>query len=137
MKGSGEFWAAVGEKGQGLSQIVLAHGSLEIGEPKGAGFELLPPPMRVEADSDAAEHPQDPQAIGVAYPATVIIERNVQALVRAILDAPSLAIGPEPRLGREFLGREVSDETDGFVLAPDVLTCHQGDLGGGNRSATR
>jgi len=50
--------------------------------------------------------------------------------VCAILNAPALAVGLEPRLGWQFLQREVGDETDSFVLAPNVLTNHQGGLGG-------
>ena len=110
MKGSGEFWVAVGHEGKGLGQIVFAQGRLEVGEPKRAGLGLPLPPMRVETDGHTAEHPQDPQAIGAAHPAAVVIERHVQALMGAILDAPGLAVGPEPRLGRQFRRREVGDE---------------------------
>lgn len=130
MKGSGEFGVLVGDEGQGLGQVVLAYDDWEVGEPKPAEVGLAPAPMHIETDGHVAEHPQNPQAIGVAYPAAVVVERDVQALVRAVLDAPGLAIGLESGRRRQFLRSEVGDEPDDFVLAPAVLTAHQGDLGG-------
>ena len=130
MKGSREFRAAACNKGESLGQIIFAHGRLEIGEPERTGVGLLLPPMRIKTDRQAAEHPQNPQTIGAAHAAAVVIERDIQALVGAILNAPALAVGLEPRLGWEFLWRKVGDETDRFVFAPHVLTGHQSGLGG-------
>ena len=130
MNGSSQFRTAACNKGECLGQIIFAHGGLEVGEPERTGVGLLLPPMRIETDRQAAEHPQDPQSIGVAHPAAVVIERDIQALMGAILDAPALAVGLEPGLGWEFLRREVGDEADRFIFAPHVLTGHQGGLGG-------
>ena len=32
MKGFSQFWMSVGDKGQSLSEVVLAHGGLEVGK---------------------------------------------------------------------------------------------------------
>jgi hypothetical protein len=50
MKGSGKFWVTAGNKGEGLGQIVFAHGGLEVGEPKRARLGLVRPPMRLKTD---------------------------------------------------------------------------------------
>ena len=120
----------VGNQGEGLGQIVFAQGRLEVSEPERTGVGLLVTPMHIETDRQAAEPSQDPPAIAVAHSAAVVVERDIQTQVGAILDAPALAIGLEPRLGREFLWRAVGDETDRFVFASHVLTAHQGGLGG-------
>jgi hypothetical protein len=66
MKGSGEFWVAVGNEIEGPGQIVLDYGRVEVGQPKGAGIGLEDSPSQVEADDQPAEHPKDPEAIGAA-----------------------------------------------------------------------
>ena len=74
--------------------------------------------MHEETDGQPAQHAQDPQSIGVAHPATVIIERHVQALVGAVFNPPALTVGLEPRRGRAIPRREVGDEATVSSLRP-------------------
>jgi hypothetical protein len=122
MKGFSQFRPLAGDKGHGHGQIIFAHGRLEIGQRLVPGLWMACAPVHEKADHQTAEHAEDPEAIGVAHPATVIIERDVQALVGAVLNAPTLAIGPQPLWGGQFLWREVANEADGLVFASHMLT---------------
>ena len=120
----------LGDKGQRLSQVVFAHGGLEIGKRLVLGLWMACAPVHEEADDQPAEHAQDPQRVGAADPAAVIIEGDIQALMGAIFNAPSLSVGFEPLRSGELRGTQVGDEADGFILASDMLPGQQGDLGG-------
>ena len=74
MKGFSQFGVSVGDKGHGLSEVVLAQGGLEVREGLVLGLWLAYLPVHEEADSQAAEHTQDPQGIGAANPAAILIE---------------------------------------------------------------
>lgn len=52
--------------------------------------------MSEEADSEAAEHPQDPDGIAVAHAAVVFAQRGVQALMQTAFHAPVLTGGVQP-----------------------------------------
>jgi len=68
------------------------------------GFWLMCSPVHEEADDQAAHHAQDPQSVGVADPAPVVIEGDIQALVGAVFNAPALSVGFKPLGGRELVG---------------------------------
>lgn len=122
MKGFSQFRPLAGDKGHGHGQIIFPHGGLEIGERQVLGLWLAYAPVHKEADHQTAEHAQDPEAFGVAHAAAVIIERDVQALVGAVLNAPTLAIGPQPLWGGQLLWGEVGNQADGLVFASNMLT---------------
>src|SRR5438270_11194305 len=94
------------------------------------GLWLLKSPMDEQDDNQAAEHAQNPQGIGAADPAAVVIEGDVQALMSPVFDSPAHAVGFEPELCGKFFGYEVSDEADSFVFASDMLTAQQSNLSG-------
>ena len=94
MKGFSQFGLLLGDKRDSLGPVVFAHGSLEIGKGLLVGLGLVCAPVHEEADGQAAQHPKDPEAGGVADPATVVIERDIQPLMGAALDAPALPVGP-------------------------------------------
>jgi hypothetical protein len=60
------------------------------------GFGVTRAPVHREADDQAAEHAQDPQGVGVADPAAVIIEGHTQALMGAVFTGAGLPVGLEP-----------------------------------------
>jgi hypothetical protein len=49
-------------------------------------------PMQEEAVSQSAYHGQNPHGVVIAYPAAVIIVRDIQALMQTVLKAPGVAI---------------------------------------------
>ena len=60
--------------------------------------------MPEEADDNSAEHAQDPQSVGAADPAPVVIECDIQALMGAVFNSPTLSVAFEPLRGRELVG---------------------------------
>ena len=94
------------------------------------GLAMTGTPLGEEADDQAAERSQDPQGIGAADSAAVLIERHIQALMSPVLNSPGHAIGFEPVCRVQSFGWQVSDEADGFVFASDMLPDQQGGLGG-------
>ena len=121
MKGFSQFWSLACDEGHCHGQIIFAHGGLEIGERLVMGFGMACAPVHEQADDQATEHPQDPQSLGAANPAAVLIEGDVQALVSAVFDAPSQAVGFEPALCGKLLWGQVGDEAHRFVFASGVL----------------
>ena len=73
MKGFSQFGVSVGDEGHCLGKVVLAQGGLEVGKGLVFGLWLAGAPVHEEADDDSAEHAQDPQGIGAANPAAVLI----------------------------------------------------------------
>ena len=130
MKGFSQWGAAVGDKAQGFGQIVFFHRRLEVGERLEVGLGLASAPLHEEADDQPARPAHEPQSIGAAHPATVVMERHIQALVGAVSDPPALPVGLEPLKGGEFLGGQIGDEADRFVLASDAVAGQPGRLGG-------
>jgi hypothetical protein len=96
MQGSSEFRTAVGDEGEGLGEIVFAHGGLEIGEGFVFGPSLLVPPVHEEADHHSPKHAQNQKTVGVEHLATIVMERDVQALMAAVFNPPALSVGLEP-----------------------------------------
>ncbi len=68
-----EFGVFAGNEADGFGEIVLAHGGLEVGGGLVFGFGVLAAPLDEEAVGQAAEHAEDPQAVGVANPAAIIV----------------------------------------------------------------
>lgn len=122
MKVFSQFRPLVGDKGHSPSQVFFAHGGLEVSQGLVLRLGMVGAPVHEKADHQTAEHSQNPEALGAANPAAILIEGNIQALMGAILNPPSLAIGPQPRAGGQFLGRQVGHQADGFVFASGMLT---------------
>jgi len=116
------FWAVLGHLGEQSPGFVA-------GRRRGAAFRFKLP-IHVVDTTVMEYHAQDPQSIGVAHSATVVIERHIQALVGAIFNSPALTVGLEPPKWREFLGGQVGDEADRFVLASGALAGQLGRLRG-------
>ena len=91
------------------------------------GLVLSAAPFGEQADDQPAQHAQDPQAIGAAHAAQVVVERHVQTLMAAGFDAPALPVGLQPLARREFGGGQVGEQAHRLILAPGALA---GQLGG-------
>ena len=89
--------------------MIFRHPGLEAGGGDVCGAALPGAPLDKEAVGDAAEHSQDPYSIITLHPATVIVVGDVQALVQAAFDAPTLAVEQQPEHGRQQCGRSAAD----------------------------
>ena len=81
--------------------MIFSHQGLEGGGGDVVWTTLLGAPLDKEAVGDAAEHSQDPYSIIALHPAAVIVAGDVQTLVQAAFDAPTLAVEQEPEPGRQ------------------------------------
>lgn len=111
--------------------LEVAHGefgalALRIGQP-GAG----------QADGQAAEEPQDEEALGCADAAAVLVQADVQALVQLGLDGPVAATAGQQGGRAVALGIGAGDEAPALApaLALGATTGVQlADLGGGDEA---
>jgi len=55
--------------------------------------------------------------------------------VSAVFDSPRPTVGPQPNRCVQRLGLQFGDETDGFVLATDMLAGQQGGRRGEGKAA--
>jgi len=108
--------------------VVLGHDSLKIGGGLMVGFAMAGAPFHEQAVAQTSEHPHHPNPLGTLDTATVIVVRNIQTLMSATFNAPSVAIKPEPFCGGKLLGRGTGNQGDQFVFAPLDLTQEQGRL---------
>ena len=72
--------------------MFFGHEGVEIGGGDVVGTSLAGSPLLGETDGGAAKDAQDEHARVSADAAAIIIVRDVQPLVKAVLNAPSLAI---------------------------------------------
>lgn len=111
----------VGDKTHGRGEVIFPHGGLEVSGGFEVGFGLVATPLHKEAVGQAAEHAQNPQGLGPTYPAAVVVEGNVQALMEAIFNPPPLAVGLQPVRGIELVWWKARHEAHGLVLAARAL----------------
>ena len=79
--------------------MIFSHKGLELGGSNMIGSALVAAPLHENAVGDATEHSQNPDAIVTLHSAPVIVIGNVQALMEAAFDAPTLSIEQEPEQG--------------------------------------
>jgi len=68
------------------------------------------PPFAKETDRQSSKHAQNPAGIAVPDARAIFLGRDIQSLVKTVLDAPVLALGPEPGGGIEVFvaGEQIS-----------------------------
>lgn len=81
--------------------MIFGHQGLEGGGGDVLRTTLVSAPLHKEAVGDTAKHPQDPDAIITLHAAPVIVVGNIQALMQAAFDAPSLSVEPQPEHRRQ------------------------------------
>jgi hypothetical protein len=84
------------DEAHGRCAMIFCHAGLEAGRGNLFWAALLGTPLDQEAIGDGAKHAQDSHSIIILHPAAVIIIGDIQTLVQATFDAPSLAIEQEP-----------------------------------------
>ena len=114
---------------QGCPAVFLRHGGLEIGRGLVLGVGLAGAPFQAQTVAQTAKHAHDPQTRRLADAATVVVLRDVQALVQTIFDAPVNAIKTEPCLGVEQVGWGTGQQADFLVFATGSLTEQARGLG--------
>jgi hypothetical protein len=117
-----------------VSLVVEAHGIVKVAEGGFRAFGMLPAPMHEEAHAQAAEHAQQVNGIAVAHAAFVFLRGHIQALVEAVLDAPTLTIELQPAGGLEALWRCTAEQVDSFRLAGADLPMQDGGLSCGREA---
>ncbi len=91
------------DSAQGPLPMLLGHHHLEIGGGVMLRFTLAGLPFGKEADAQAPEHAHDPHPVGGADTASIVVMRDIQPLVGAVLDPPSKSVQLKPFLSGEFL----------------------------------
>src|SRR6185437_6570682 len=89
-------------------------------------------PFHINAYLDPSKHAQLPDARVASHAATVVVVGNIQTLMQAVFNAPTLAVEVEPESRTEPLGRGTGDQRDFFVLSSGALpqqACHLGGEG--------
>jgi len=86
-------------------------------------------PFHEQAVGDPPIHPEDQHPLVALDAAAIIVVGNIQPLMQAAFDSPTLAIEGQPRLGVELFGRGAGDQGHLFVGATLGLTQQAGDLG--------
>jgi hypothetical protein len=76
--------------------MIFSHKGLKVGSGNVLWATLMGAPLHKEADGEAAKHAQDPHAILILHPASVVVVGDVQALVQTAFDAPSLPVEQQP-----------------------------------------
>jgi hypothetical protein len=95
----------------------FGHHHLEIGRGLVFGFPLPGAPFHEEAVAQAPEHPHDPDPVGVADAASIIVVGNIQPLMGAIFDPPGQSVVLEPLERGQFLGLRTGHQRHQFVIA--------------------
>src|SRR5208283_353532 len=86
-----------------------------------AGFGLVAGPRAVLALDRPAQNAQHRGGDGVTHPAAVFSAADVQAVMRAIFDAPILAGQFQQAFGAGFFRRQTGDHPNRFDFLPAVL----------------
>ena len=81
--------------------MVFGHESLEVGGGDVIGTALAALPFHEETVGDAAINPEDQHGFVGLNAASIIVVRNIQALVQAAFNAPGLTVELEPLGGLE------------------------------------
>lgn len=85
-------------------------------------------PFGEEADGQPSEHAQDPYGVAVADAAQVFVGGNVEALVKAVLNAPVLPGGHEPLCRIEAFRLPAGELKDGFRRMQAEMAVDSRDL---------
>ena len=98
----------------GVAGLFGIHIGVEIRQGGIAPFGIGTFPFGEEADGQTTEHAQDPYAVSVADATSVFVGGNVEALMKAVLNAPVLPGGHEPLCRIEAFRFPAGELKDGF-----------------------
>ena len=108
--------------------VFLAEESLEVSGGLLVGLGELVSPFHKETVGQPTHEGKDEHDIGMADPRAIVVVGDVQPLVKAALDAPSLAIEFKPASGGQFCDVQTGDERNLLRLVPLDVTAQAGDL---------
>ena len=107
---------------------------MEIGQGGFGTFGIFSTPVHEQADADAAEHAQHPDGVAMTHAAAIFISTDIQALVQAGFHAPITALGLQPLLGPERLGRAAGQQVLQIGFVAQALAQQGGALLGGRKA---
>jgi hypothetical protein len=110
---------AFGQKqAHGGTTMVFAHGRVKISGRLVLWMALMSAPLHEQAVADAAEQTRHEHAARVANATTVVVVRNIQALVQAVFDAAKTgAVQFQPLWRVEFLRFRAGQQRNVFIVA--------------------
>ena len=108
--------------------VVFGQSGLEIGGGDVVWATFVVAPLHEQAVTDAAHHAEEPDSVVMAHPAAVVVIRDIQALVEAVLDVPGLPVEAQPVLRIQARGLGAGHERHQFVFAALGLAQEQGGL---------
>jgi len=109
--------------------MLFTHGGVKVSRRQIFRMWLMGPPLQEKAIADAEEQTHDEHAGRETNPASVVVVRDVQALVQAVFNAAKT--GPvelQPPLGVQFLRFSAGEQSDVLVLAAVALAQQPGGL---------
>lgn len=86
--------------------------------------------MHKEAGAEAPKHSQNVHRVGRADAAVIIAQRDIQPLMKSVLNPPSQPVAVQPLARAQLGGFEVGDQADHLVLSALGLAAELGGLGG-------
>lgn len=96
--------------------MIFRHGGLKISGRQMAGFGLLTSPMDEQAVGKPAKDAQEQHPLVALDPATVVVVRNVEALMQAAFNPPAITVDLEPLRRVEAFGWQARDQGHRFVF---------------------
>ena len=108
--------------------MLFGHHRLKIGGRLLLRFALTGSPFHKEAVAQASEHSHNPNPIGAANPAAILVVRDVQPLMGAGFNAPGRSIELEPPQSRQLPGLHTAHQRHQFVFTACDLAQEQGAL---------
>ncbi len=109
--------------------MLLAHRGMEVSGGQILRMRLVGTPLHEEAVTDAAQQTCYEHGWRTANPAPVVVVRNVQPLVQAIIDAAEASLVEfQPSPGVEFVWFSAGQQSDVLLLAALGLAQQSGSL---------
>ena len=117
------------DEAHSAASVFSAVGAMEVGHGGVAAFGVGSVPVSEEADGQAAEHAEHPDAIAIAHAAVVFTQRSVQTLVQSALDSPVLTVGLQPLGGVQARGCATGDQPNDLGPMRADVSVQLRDLG--------
>jgi hypothetical protein len=102
--------------------MVFGHKSLKVGCGDAVWTTLMLSPFHEEAVGNPPKHPQDEDAFVALNTAAIVVVGNIQPLVKAALNAPTLAVEFQPTDGIESARGSTGDQSHFLIFAALGLT---------------
>ncbi len=114
--------------------MFFGHQGLEIGGGDVLGTALMLAPFHKQTVGDATVHSENQDTFVALDPAAVVVVGDIQPLMQATLDPPTLAVEEQPWQSLELFRRGAANQSDFFVFSALGLAQQSGGLRGKGKS---